>query len=166
MPLLSNGISGRFTWYRWCSSVRCSKAPGRAARFASATTRERLLSWAWWYPRVVGAFASAEPAINWRWRLDSHAALYQGRHHREALALRATPYGSAYALISSPPTSFASHSRLQAPRGSPGVPRSADDIPATRPRISGRRSRPHLVRIRRDNVRFRATQPGSSMTAT
>ena len=69
---------------------------------------ERLLSWAWWHPRVVGAFASAEPAMNWRWRLDSLAALYQGRHRREAPALRDTPYGSAQALISSPPTSFAS----------------------------------------------------------
>ena len=39
-------------------------------------------------------------------RLDSLAALYEGRHRREAPALRDTPYGSAQALISSPPSSF------------------------------------------------------------
>ena len=53
--------------------------------------------------------------MNWRWRLDSLAALYQGRHRREAPALRDTPYGSAQAFISSPPTSFAS--QQVAPRG-------------------------------------------------
>ena len=44
--------------------------------------------------------------MNWRWRLDSHAALYQGRHRREAPALRDRPYGSAQAFIRSPRTSF------------------------------------------------------------
>ena len=105
--------------------------------------------------------------MNWRWRWRLGAWTHSLRCTKVGIVVKhphcATRHTALRRRSSVRLLRPLLRSRLQDPSGSifsPGVPRSADDLPGARPRISGRRSRPLLVRIRRDDVRFRATQPG------